>query len=271
MHITEFVANLKRQDYSGRTTNLYVIALRHVLRSAMDDGYLKESPAARVKWQRFDTPKRTLVEPAQIDALCEAALAPKYFESRLAKPGEQGVCLKNGVQLVDFIRLLQYSGAREQEAIALRWADLDLERRLLTIGADGNTKNREPRHVDLNPKLLAVLEEMEARRAPDSEWLFPSPRRGERDTHAKTFRESLKLARAAAGMPKFGFHDCRHCFVSYAVMSAIDFMTIARWVGHKDGGVLIGKVYGHIADSHRRTMAQQLSFGPTALKEVAKA
>jgi hypothetical protein len=25
-----------------------------------------------------------------------------------------------------------------------------------------------------------------------------------------------------------GFHDCRHLFISYAVMSGVDYMTIAR-------------------------------------------
>jgi integrase len=59
-----------------------------------------------------------------------------------------------------------------------------------------------------------------------------------------------------------GFHDLRHHFISYAVMSGIDFMTIAAWVGHKDGGVLIGKVYGHLADAHKKEQAQRLNFGP---------
>jgi hypothetical protein len=37
-------------------------------------------------------------------------------------------------------------------------------------------------------------------------------------------------------------------------------MTIARWVGHKDGGILIGKVYGHLSDEHARRQADRLSF-----------
>jgi len=39
-----------------------------------------------------------------------------------------------------------------------------------------------------------------------------------------------------------------------------DFMTIAQWVGHVDGGVLIGKVYGHLANEHRQRMAQLVQF-----------
>jgi hypothetical protein len=44
-------------------------------------------------------------------------------------------------------------------------------------------------------------------------------------------------------MRDFGFHDLRHFFISQCVMFQIDFLTIARWVGHRDGGVLIGRTY----------------------------
>ena len=104
---------------------------------------------------------------------------------------------------------------------------------------------------------------MHKRRAPDSQWIFPSPQRGEKDIPARSFRESLNLTRTAAGLPKFGFHDCRHHFISMAVMSGVDFMTIASWVGHQDGGVLIGKVYGHLANEHKKAMADKLNFGPS--------
>jgi hypothetical protein len=40
----------------------------------------------------------------------------------------------------------------------------------------------------------------------------------------------------------------------------VDYMTIAAWVGHKDGGVLIGKVYGHLSDDHKRETAKRLTF-----------
>jgi integrase len=83
--------------------------------------------------------------------------------------------------------------------------------------------------------------------APDTEWIFPSPQWGGNiDRPSKTFRETLLLARMAAKMPKFAFHDCGHYFISHCVMSGIDFMTIAKWVGNQDGGVLIGKVHGHL-------------------------
>ncbi len=101
---------------------------------------------------------------------------------------------------------------------------------------------------------------MKTRRARDSQWFFPSPQRGDRDIHAQTFREPLNLVREAIQMPNQGFYDTRHAFISRAVLAGIHFMTIARWVGHKDGGVLIGKVYGHIANEHRQKMAVRLQL-----------
>jgi integrase len=217
---------------------------------------------------KFSTPKRPLFTSADIDRVCHAA-----FQKRTEANGEQVPVTKNAQEFTDYIRLMAYSGARMREALALRWVDVDFGREQLTIGASGDTKNGTARVVDFNPKLKAHLLEMQERRAPDSQWLFPSPQRGEKDIPAKTFRESLDLVKAQAGMPGFNFHDCRHFFISFCVMSGIDYMTIAAWVGHRDGGVLIGKVYGHLANEHRKAMAGRVNFGPTlaALPQPATA
>ena len=74
----------------------------------------------------------------------------------------------------------------------------------------------------------------------------------------KVCGKSFKLVRLKAGLPHIGFHDFRHFFASQCVMAGIDFMTVAHWLGHSDGGVLVGKVYGHLADAHKRRMADGL-------------
>jgi hypothetical protein len=43
-------------------------------------------------------------------------------------------------------------------------------------------------------------------------------------------------------------------------------MTIAAWVGHRDGGILIGKVYGHLANEHRKAMADRVNFEHTVVE-----
>jgi hypothetical protein len=111
--------------------------------------------------------------------------------------------------------------------------------------------------VDFNPELEAHLRDMKTRRVPDSDFLLPG--RGEEGSIGSV-RKSLELVREQAGFEKFGFHDCRHTFISYCIMSGVDILTVAKWVGHSDGGVLIGKVYGHLATEHRQRAAQKGSF-----------
>jgi integrase len=235
---------------SERTANLDLLMLRNVLNAAVDDELLRELPKVKML-DEAPAPKRQLLMPEEFDSLTNAAVI---------------ACMKNGQQLTDYLQFLAFSGSREKEALRIRIDDVDFERERVTIGADGLSKNWKSRTVEFNSKLGALLLDMYSRRAPDSSWLFPSPQRGNRDEHAKSFRESLKLARKAADLAWVGFHDLRHYFCSMCVMAGIDFMTIAAWLGHSDGGILVGKVYGHLLDEHRRKAARQVNFGtPEAL------
>ncbi len=260
VHVNRFVEKRLKEKLSPRTANLDVISLRNVLKRAVDEGLIQRLPTEGLRPLKTTVRKRPLFGPAELEKLCAAA-----FETRKNDAGECVEVTKNGQEFVDYVKLLAYSGARRNEALALRWSDVDFDREQLTIGASGDTKNRTSRAVDFNSKLRGHLSEMKRRKAPDSDWLFPSPQRGKKDLGARTFHESLRLVRTHAGMAGFQFHDCRHHFISMAVMSGVDFMTIAAWVGHRDGGVLIGKVYGHLANEHRKAMADRVNFGPAAV------
>jgi integrase len=262
--VNDFITKRLKAGRSPRTCNLNVVVLRNVIKRAIEDGFLPANPIAGLKLLKVTTAKRSLCSAAEIDKVVEAT-----SKTRTNEKGETVPVTQNAEQFADYIRFLQFTGAREKEALNVKWADVDFDGRRVTIGADGDTKNHKGRTVDFNPKLSALLTGMRKRRAPDSQWLFPSPQRGERDIPARSFRESLNLTRAAASMPKFGFHDCRHHFISMAVMLGVDYMTIASWVGHQDGGVLIGKVYGHLANEHKMAMAEKLNFGPAALEKAA--
>jgi len=249
-----------------RTVALDLIALRNVLNAGIDSDHIRELP----RFPRLSVPpppRRPLLTPNEFQKLLGCCSDTKSNGEPLTK---------NGVQLFDYLRLLAFTGAREKEALKLRWSHVDFDRRRLfigaaedfvasamTIGSGGISKNRASRVVDFNPQLAALLTEMYARRAPDSGWLFPSSERGQRDIHAKTLRESFNLVRQKAKLPDAGFHDFRHLFCSFCVMAGVDFMTIAEWLGHKDGGILIGKVYGHLLDEHRQQMASKVSIGIT--------
>ena len=239
---------------SPRTLNLALTTLRNIFAEAIADGLVDESPCQKVAWRKVDKKERKLVTVQDFDALCAGAMEAS----------------KNGQQFCDFVRLLQYCGGRMSETMRLRWEDVDWDRKLLVIGAEGKSKNHEVRHVDFNPSLESHLKDMHARRDTRSQWLFPSPQRGKRDIPSRSFRESLLLARTASGLEHIGFHDTRHHFISMSVMAGVDYMTIAAWVGHKDGGILIGKVYGHLANEHRQRAAQKLVLGSAGIIDGEK-
>ena len=247
-HLNSFISKRQIAGMSPRTVNLDVIALRNVLKRAVEDGLLKVLPMENLRPLKVDQKKRPLVTAEDIERLLTVARTLP----------------KSGQLLVDALQLMFACGSRIAETLRLRWPDVDFARRQLTVGADGLAKNRKHRVVDFNAPLETHLKEMHRRRPQDSDFLFPSPRRGEADVPIVNFNKALISACEKAGLDNFGFHDCRHYFISYCVMSGIDFMTIARWVGHQqDGGVLIGKVYGHLSNNeHAQRQAQRISFWP---------
>lgn len=261
IHIESYIAARQKLGRSARTVNLDVTIFRNVMKRAIDLKWISHLPTENLRPLKSKPRKRELFSRESLDRLVAVCREPLFISGRVAKPGEQGQPLNNGQEVSDFLRLLFFTGARMAEAMRIRWADVDWNNQQITVGWDGESKNRKWRIVDFNPELERHLKDMSARRPPESVWLFPSPRRGEEDRPVKSFRDSLILARQAAGIPKFGFHDSRHFFISMCVMSGIDFMTIARWVGHQDGGILIGKVYGHLSNEHAKRQAGRIDFG----------
>lgn len=247
-HIDAVLVKLAAEGLNGRTVNLYLISLRNLIKAAARDRHVSRPlPYEGLEWRRWDRKSRTLLSPTELNRLVEAALEH---------------CPMSGRQLADYLLFLAYSGCREKEALTIRWPDVDLERRILTVGAEGETKNRRPRFLALSRQLRAQLGEMAQRQAPDSSYLFPSPRRGEADLALTTFRNAFNKVRVKAGLPKAGFHDLRHFFASHAVMNGIDFVTVARWLGHRDNGALLARTYAHLAAGHEQAQAQRLNFGP---------
>jgi integrase len=244
--IAEF-RNKRLKEVSGRTVNLAVGALRVVLREAINDGILKRLPTENMRALKHVSRKKDLVALSDIEKICAAAMEVS----------------KNGQQFKDYLMFMTFTGARCSQTLLTKWTDIDWVNNQVKVPRQG--KGKAGGIVDFNPELESHLKDMLTRKAPDSDYLFPSPQRGKKDIASKTFRETLKLARDKAGFPKFAFHHCRHFFISYAVMNGTDYMTIAKWVGHNDGGILIAKVYGHISNEHAQTQAAKLRFAPVII------
>jgi integrase len=72
-------------------------------------------------------------------------------------------------------------------------------------------------------------------------------------------RRALRSACAALDLPAMRVHDLRHFFATWCIESGIDIPTVAKWMGHKDGGALAMRTYSHIRDTHSLEAVKRLS------------
>jgi integrase len=72
---------------------------------------------------------------------------------------------------------------------------------------------------------------------------------------------TLATACATVGIPKLTHHDLRDLFATRCIEQEVDIPTVASWLGHKDGGALLMKVYSHLRPEHSAQIGAKVSFG----------
>lgn len=151
----------------------------------------------------------------------------------------------------NLLELLAYSGMRLNEATSLRWRDVNFTNtRFAVTGGDAGTKNHEVREVPLFPAMTAFLTRIQAGKVFGKDELVIG---------ISSAKNAIEQACKRSGLPSFTHHSMRHYFVSNAIEKNIDFKVIASWIGHKDGGLLVAKTYGHLRDSHSHLMALKMT------------
>lgn len=227
---------VKRSNRSASTFNNERETLRLALDFACRDGLLLENPANTVERRKMERHEIKVPTRAEFKILMEGL---RKSDSRYQ-------------EAADLVEFLAYSGTRLGEATGITWADVDFEsKRFVVSGGEAGTKNHEARTVPLFPNLQELLERMKKRLDPK-----PSDRINPIDTAKKAMASICRKQ----GLPAFTHHCLRHFFVSNAVELNIDFKVIAGWIGHKDGGILVAKTYGHLRDSHSTEMAKKMTF-----------
>ena len=75
-------------------------------------------------------------------------------------------------------------------------------------------------------------------------------------------QKAMDRAAKLIGMRRITHHDLRQFFATRCIESNVDIPTVSRWLGHKDGGALAMRVYGHLRDHHSTVMAAKVRFRP---------
>jgi integrase len=228
------------KGYSPSVYNNTVGTLRQVLALAMEKGAIYGNPAASIP-KRKPTQKK-LILPSQ-----------EQFEAIVKAIRSAGAWCSQGCG--DLVEFLAYGGFRKEEAANITWADCDFEKQSIRVCGDpeNRTKNGEFRSVPMIPEMRELLLKLRAKRPlePASESVM-------------TVRECQKAIDSALNkvqdVQRFTHHDLRHLFATRCIESGVDIPTVSRWLGHKDGGALAMKTYGHLRDDHSTAMAAKVSF-----------
>jgi len=245
--ILAYRGKLLQRGLSPSTANHHVKALRAILRLAKTERYISKLPFDGITPLKVRQIERKLFSTDDILKIGTEALRSRPI---------------TGVQFADFLLLCMYSGGRKSEVANLKWENVDWDNKQLVFQGD-TTKNFESRRLDFSRNLENHLRCMKAKAYDGVKLLFPSYRWGKphrTKSAVQSFQKMVEAVRKEVGLPDFTLHLCRHFFISTCVMAGIDYMTIAKWVGHKDGGVLIGKTYGHLNREHMQKMASKLTF-----------
>lgn len=227
----------RREKISPNLLNNELGTLKMILDFAVEEGVIMKNPAIGIK--RVKIVKNELVIPTR-----------EQFIQLIQK-------MKSEVssEAADFVELLAYSGMRRNEAASVTWGHIDWKRdQFLVTGGEQGTKNREIRYVPLFPPLKNLLERLRTATSSNSDTIMPF----------KQCRDSIKTACKKAKLSHFSHHSMRHFFTSNAIEQGVDFKVIAAWLGHKDGGILVAKLYGHLRQQHSQSMAQKMTFDASA-------
>lgn len=223
--------------YSATAYNNTVAVLRNALEVAVEFGARYENPAGTVK--------RRTAKPKKLRLPSQAEFAA--FVQTMEDFGD-GWCHA----AANLVRFLAYGGFRKSEAWEITWADCDFERGRIHVRghAEHGTKNSETRYVPMIPEMRSLLESIR----PDVLDLSA------RVMRIKECDGTMNRAAEKIKMERITHHDLRHLFATRCIESGVDIPTVARWLGHKDGGVLAMKTYGHLRDEHSTEMALRVNF-----------
>lgn len=233
-------AMVRIKETAARTFNIERETLIQIMDYALREGLILENPARVIP--RRKQPKPQIIIPTK-----------EQFRTMLEKMRTDCRAAESAY-LCEF---LAYSGCRVAEATAMRWGDVNFDlKNFIVTGGEAGTKNHEARTVPLFAPLERLLLTMRDK-------LGKLPQAEDCMFSIQSAKKSMATACREAKLPHFTHHSLRHFFCSNAIEAGVDFKVIAGWLGHKDGGVLVAKTYGHLRDEHSAMMAKRMTFDAT--------
>jgi integrase len=258
-HVRAFLKRKLEDVLSPRTVQLSLVILRRSLGQAVKDGLTGRNVAKLVDGPRVRHFEGQTLSPEDARALLDAA------------KGERFEALYTAALAV---------GLRMGEALGLRWQDVNLDRRSLTVNrilerigrGHGSTlqlvepkTSRSRRTVNLSEAAVRALRahkvrQLEERLAAGLRWqdsglVFPNSLGKPLDPHE--LHNGFKALLTKAGLPNIRFHDLRHSAASLMLAQGIPLRSIQDILGHSSIA-LTANLYAHVGEQLRREAADAM-------------
>lgn len=219
----------EERAWKPSTRNRYQAALSLIYRVGIENEKVDRNPAAGIR--------RKTENNAKVRYLTDK-------EEREVK----AVILKRFPEFIHQLDLSLHTGMRAGEQFGMRWEQVDLKRKIVTLP---KTKNGTVRHIGLNSVALAALEALKGK---SEDLVFPSAR--SEDTGLQGARGWFKSALAEAKIKGYTWHCNRHTFASRLVMAGVDIYTVGSLLGHKSLSMTMR--YSHLAPAHTAAAVDRL-------------
>ena len=190
--------------------------LQQCLDQAIRDGLITDNPA-----RGFHYPK------------------PKKVSANVLTPAEAEDYLDAAEQLghLPMFLLVLTAGLRQRELLALKWSDLDVKKRTLTISEGRSVERRElveykgdTRTIHLNSEVTKLLIQEHARH-PSSPLIFMHPATQKPYSPQMVRRIHNEIIKEA-GLDHIRFEDLRHTCAVLSLQNGVGVEEVAQMLGH---------------------------------------
>lgn len=226
--------------YAPQRANNVLGVCKQVGKLLVELGIRLDDPTAKLK--RVSIPDKESPIPSREDVtrLIESIRSQKKSKSE---------------ESADYVAFLSFAGCRHGQAKAFLWEHDEGDWLKFPAGVTG-TKGASTRRLPISPPLRTILDRIKSR-CENADASLPIFK-------IATPRIALDNACERLGISHLRIHDLRHFFATHAIESGVDIPTVAKWLGHKDGGRLLMKRYSHLRDDHSLASAAKLAWDDSA-------
>jgi integrase len=262
-HVQAWVTEMcESGDLEASSIRTFYDILELAMKEAVEQEILEKSPCFKINLPRVEEKEMQVLDAGQAKAFLGHLDQEKHTHEVLYK-------------------LLIYTGLRSGEARALKWTDLDLEKKELKVQRtvcyirgeglfenEPKTKNSR-RTIILADEVVEALREHHKRQLlhigsryrekvgwEDKNLIFPGP--SGRHMAESTLEQSLKRVLGRANLPIIRVHDLRHTAATLALKSGISIKSVSLMLGHSDVLITMRR-YIHILPDMKQEDIQKLS------------